>query len=179
MAMGSAIRSFTLDIEELGWTGQDLQRESVVAEADGTLWASDGRGGVTRIDPDGGQALLAGWGGEPNGLAIDPGGNLVTRQHRPRAGAADDPRRSRSPPCWRRSTASAPPTPTSCSTTAGAAVGDLPDPRGPLVAGGRRRPDGFIVLVDERGPGSWPTASTPPTRPGWTPRSATCTWPRP
>ena len=79
MAMGSAISSFTLDLDQLGWTGQDLQRpESVVAEPDGTLWASDGRGGVTRIDPDGSQELLAGWGGEPNGLAIDPGGNLVT-----------------------------------------------------------------------------------------------------
>ena len=79
MATGSAIASFTLDLDELGWTGRDLQRpESVVAEPDGTLWASDGRGGVTRIDPDGGQTLLGGWGGEPNGLAIDPDGNLVT-----------------------------------------------------------------------------------------------------
>jgi gluconolactonase len=79
MAMGSAISSFTLDVDALGWTGQDLQRpESVVAEPDGTLWASDGRGGVTRIDPDGSQTLLGGWGGEPNGLAIDPDGNLVT-----------------------------------------------------------------------------------------------------
>jgi DNA-binding beta-propeller fold protein YncE len=79
MTMGSVISSFTLDIDALGWTGQDLQRpESVVAEPNGTLWASDGRGGVTRIDPDGGQVLLAGFGGEPNGLAIDPGGNLVT-----------------------------------------------------------------------------------------------------
>src|SRR5918995_687733 len=79
MTTGSKINSFTLDVDQLGWTGQDLQRpESVVAEPDGTLWASDGRGGVMRIDPDGGQALLAGWGGEPNGLAIDPDGNLVT-----------------------------------------------------------------------------------------------------
>jgi gluconolactonase len=79
MATGSRISAFTLDVDELGWTGEDLHRpESVVAEPDGTLWASDGRGGVTRIDPDGGQALLAGWGGEPNGLAIDPDGNLVT-----------------------------------------------------------------------------------------------------
>jgi hypothetical protein len=63
MATGS-INSFTLDIDELGWTGEDLQRpESVAAEPDGTLWASDGRGGVTRIDPGGGQTLLGGWGG--------------------------------------------------------------------------------------------------------------------
>src|SRR4029453_3433807 len=69
----------TLDIDELTWTGHDLVRpESVVAERDGTLWASDGRGGGPRIDPGGGQAFLGGWGGEPNGLAIDPDGNLVT-----------------------------------------------------------------------------------------------------
>jgi gluconolactonase len=79
MATGIMIGSFTLEIDELGWAGQDLHRpESVVAEPDGTLWVSDGRGGVTRIDPDGGQTLLGGWGGEPNGLAIDPDGNLVT-----------------------------------------------------------------------------------------------------
>ena len=83
MATDSAIRTFTLDLDELGWTGHDLQRpESVVAEPDGTLWVSDGRGGVTRIDPDGGQQLLAGWGGEPNGLAIDPDGNpILIDQH--------------------------------------------------------------------------------------------------
>jgi hypothetical protein len=63
MAPDSAIKRFTFDVDELGWTGHDLQRpESVVAEPDGTLWSSDGRGGVMRIDPDGGQALLAGCG---------------------------------------------------------------------------------------------------------------------
>jgi hypothetical protein len=31
----------------------------------GGLGHAVGRGGVTRIDPDGGQALLAGWSGEP------------------------------------------------------------------------------------------------------------------
>ena len=40
MATDNTIRSFPLDLDELGWTGQDLQRpESVVAEPDGTLWA--------------------------------------------------------------------------------------------------------------------------------------------
>jgi gluconolactonase len=68
MTTGSAIRRFTLDLDDLEWTGHDLVRpESVVAEPDGTLWASDARGGVTRIDPGGGQAFLSGWGGEPNG----------------------------------------------------------------------------------------------------------------
>src|SRR6266540_2953341 len=79
MTTGSAIRHFTLDLDDLEWTGNDLVRpESVVAEPDGTLWASDARGGATRIDPGGGQSFLGGWGGEPNGLAIDPSGDLVT-----------------------------------------------------------------------------------------------------
>jgi sugar lactone lactonase YvrE len=75
----TAIRNLTLRPDELGWTGRDLARpESVVAEPDGTLWASDARGGVTRIAPDGAQAFLGGWGGEPNGLAVAPDGALVT-----------------------------------------------------------------------------------------------------
>jgi gluconolactonase len=154
MATDNAIRSFTLDVGELGWTGQDLQRpESGVAEPDGTLWVSDGRGGVMRIDPDGGQALLAGWGGEPNGLAIDPDGNLVTAnialgrvQRMTRDGQAStvleevDGQRTtsanfvfydRSGRLW-----------LTCLTRE--------DPWWPAVADAR--PDGFIVLVDERGP---------------------------
>jgi sugar lactone lactonase YvrE len=154
MATGGELESFTLDIDELEWTGHDLQRpESVVAEPDGTLWASDGRGGVTRIDPDGGQAFLGGWGGEPNGLAIDPDGNLVTAnialgviQRMTRDGRVSTvleevdgqrmtsanfvfyDRRGR---LW-----------VTCLTRE--------DQWWPAVA--HPRPDGFIVLVDERGP---------------------------
>ena len=154
MAMGSRVSSFTLDVDQLGWTGQDLQRpESVVAEPDGTLWASDGRGGVTRIDPDGGQTLLGGWGGEPNGLAIDPDGNLVTAniglgrvQRMTRDGQVatvleevDGQRTTsanfvfydRSGRLW-----------LTCLTRE--------DHWWPAVA--HPRPDGFVVLVDERGP---------------------------
>jgi gluconolactonase len=79
MGMRGGIKSFTLDLDELGRTAEGLVRpESVVAERDGTLWASDGRGGVSRIDPDGSVRFMDGWGGEPNGLALDPEGNLVT-----------------------------------------------------------------------------------------------------
>jgi gluconolactonase len=153
MATGSAIKDFTLDIDELGWTGRDLQRpESVVAEPDGTLWVSDGRGGVMRIDPDGGQAFLGGWGGEPNGLAIDPDGNLVTAniglgrvQRMTRHGrvatvleAVDGQRTTsanfvfydRQGRLW-----------VTCLTRE--------DHWWPAVA--QPRPDGFIVLVDQRG----------------------------
>jgi gluconolactonase len=155
MTTGSAIRDFTLDLDELEWTGHDLQRpESVVADRDGALWASDGRGGVTRIDPDGGQELLEGWGGEPNGLAIDPAsGDLVTAnialgkvQRMTRSGevstvleSVDGQRLTsanfvfydRSGRLW-----------ITCLTRE--------DTWWPAVA--RPRPDGFIVLVDERGP---------------------------
>jgi sugar lactone lactonase YvrE len=65
------IKEFRLDLSELTYTGHDLVRpESILAKPDGTLWVSDGRGGVTRIDPDGQQTFLGGLGGEPNGLAM-------------------------------------------------------------------------------------------------------------
>jgi gluconolactonase len=155
MTTGSAIRDFTLDLDELGWTGHDLQRpESVVADRSGTLWASDGRGGVMRIDPGGGQELLGGLGGEPNGLAIDPAsGDLVTAnialgmvQRLTRGGevstvldSVDGQRLTsanfvfydRSGRLW-----------ITCLTRE--------DQWWPAVAA--PRPDGFVVVVDERGP---------------------------
>src|SRR4029450_7990848 len=154
MAMGSAITSFTLDLDQLGWTGQDLLRpEAVVAEPDGTLWGSDGRRAAPPSAPAGAQTLLGGWGGQPNGLAIDPGGNLVTAnialgrvQRMTRDGQVSTvleggdgqgttsahfvfyDRRGR---LW-----------LTCLTRE--------DHWWPAVA--HPRPDGFIVLVDERGP---------------------------
>ncbi|MCP5420761.1 MAG: SMP-30/gluconolactonase/LRE family protein [Gammaproteobacteria bacterium] len=68
---------FALTPDDLEPVGRDLaQPECVVAEPDGTLWVSDKRGGVTRIDRDGNQNLLGRMGGEPNGLAMDKDGNL-------------------------------------------------------------------------------------------------------
>jgi gluconolactonase len=153
MSTGSAIRRFTLDLDDLEWTGHDLVRpESVVAEPDGTLWVSDARGGVTRIDPGGEQMFLGGWGGEPNGLAIDSAGDLVTAnialglvQRMTRGGDAStvmdevDGQRltsanfvfyDRGARLW-----------ITCLTRE--------DQWWPAVA--NPRPDGFIVLVDERG----------------------------
>jgi gluconolactonase len=50
------IKEFHLELSDLNYTGHDLVRpESILAQRDGTLWTSDGRGGVTRIDPDGQQ----------------------------------------------------------------------------------------------------------------------------
>lgn len=71
------IKEFRLDLSDLSYTGHDLVRpESVLAQPDGTLWTSDGRGGVTRIDPDGNQEFFGGLGGEPNGLAMADDGTM-------------------------------------------------------------------------------------------------------
>ncbi|RME55604.1 MAG: SMP-30/gluconolactonase/LRE family protein, partial [Caldilineae bacterium] len=72
------MRDFRLDLSQLTFYGHDLSRpESVLAEKDGTLWASDNRGGVTRIAPDGAQQTIGSIEGEPNGLAMDPDGNIL------------------------------------------------------------------------------------------------------
>lgn len=73
----NALQGFVLDRAELRRVGHDLcQPESVLAERDGTLWVSDRRGTVTRIAPDGAQTRLGNTGGEPNGLAMDAEGHL-------------------------------------------------------------------------------------------------------
>jgi len=72
------IKEFRLDLSELTYTGHDLVRpESVIAQPDGTLWTSDGRGGLTRIDPNGQQQFIGGLGGEPNGLAMEEDGAII------------------------------------------------------------------------------------------------------
>src|SRR5437762_14376633 len=72
------IKEFRLELSQLTYTGHDLVRpESVLAQPNGTLWTSDGRGGVTRIDPDGTQQFIGGLGGEPNGLALTDDGSIL------------------------------------------------------------------------------------------------------
>lgn len=73
------IKEFRLELSDLAYTGHDLVRpESVLALPNGTLWTSDGRGGVTRIDPGGSQQFIDGLGGsEPNGLALADDGSLI------------------------------------------------------------------------------------------------------
>jgi len=72
------IKEFRLELSDLTFTSHDLVRpESVLAQPDGTLWVSDGRGGVTRIAPGGEQQFFGGLGGEPNGLAMTDDGALL------------------------------------------------------------------------------------------------------
>ncbi len=50
---------FEVERAALRYIGHELQRpECVLAERDGTLWAADARGGVTRIAPDGAQQFI-------------------------------------------------------------------------------------------------------------------------
>ncbi|HYK85691.1 MAG TPA: SMP-30/gluconolactonase/LRE family protein [Ktedonobacteraceae bacterium] len=72
------IKDFRLELSDLTYTGHDLVRpESIIAQPNGTLWVSDGRGGVTRIDPNGQQEFIGGLGGEPNGLAMMDDGSIL------------------------------------------------------------------------------------------------------
>lgn len=53
------LRGFAVDRAQIRTIGRDLQRpECILAEPDGTLWAADARGGVTRIAPDGRQRFI-------------------------------------------------------------------------------------------------------------------------
>jgi gluconolactonase len=53
------IHDFGIDASSLQYIGEDLHRpECILAEKDGSLWAADARGGVTRIRPDGDQRLI-------------------------------------------------------------------------------------------------------------------------
>lgn len=73
------MKEFHLELSDLTHTGHELVRpESVLVQPNGTLWTSDGRGGVTRIDADGSQHFIEGLGGsEPNGLAMADDGSLL------------------------------------------------------------------------------------------------------
>jgi sugar lactone lactonase YvrE len=89
------ILDFGIDKQALQYVGRDLQRpECILAEADGTLWAADARGGVVKLGPNGGQQLItqtqsghfhdAGseatrylTGTLPNGLAFDRNGDFL------------------------------------------------------------------------------------------------------
>lgn len=66
-----------LNPDTAGTIGTGLSRpECVLAERDGTLWASDNRATACRISPDGTQQLFGKAGGTPNGLALDRDGTL-------------------------------------------------------------------------------------------------------
>jgi sugar lactone lactonase YvrE len=69
---------FLIRPDEVRYVGHDLSRpECIVAESNGTLWVSDDRGGVTRLDPSGRQETIGHIQGTPNGIALEPSGDLL------------------------------------------------------------------------------------------------------
>jgi sugar lactone lactonase YvrE len=53
------VLDFEIDKSSIRYIGHDLQRpECILAEPDGTLWVADARGGVVKIDADGGQQII-------------------------------------------------------------------------------------------------------------------------
>ena len=59
MTTANPLDGYTVDRATIRTIGQDLQRpECILAERDGTLWAADARGGVTRIAVDGTQQFI-------------------------------------------------------------------------------------------------------------------------
>jgi sugar lactone lactonase YvrE len=89
------LKDWQVDRNAIRTVGRDLRRpECILAEPDGTLWSADARGGVMRLDPDGGQHLVAQQvapertqpggieshilhGTLPNGLAFDRNGDIL------------------------------------------------------------------------------------------------------
>jgi sugar lactone lactonase YvrE len=88
----SGIAGFRLKAGDFRATGRELSRpECIVAERDGTLWVSDNRAALSRIDPDGRQSLIGSMRGAPNGFALEADGSFLVaniedgrlyRQHR-------------------------------------------------------------------------------------------------
>ncbi len=55
----TSIFDFEIDCAKLGYAGNGLQRpECILAEADGSLWVADARGGVVHLFPDGRQQTI-------------------------------------------------------------------------------------------------------------------------
>lgn len=73
----SALGDFRLSPGDFTCVGHDLSRPECIVEApDGTLWVSDNRCALTRIDRDGTQTRVGTIGGAPNGFARDRQGRF-------------------------------------------------------------------------------------------------------
>jgi gluconolactonase len=94
MGAPNPIKGFRVDPADIVYVGENLNRpECILAQANGTLWTSDGRGGVCRINPDGTQELIGvqsqadgdavpdkeslSSGSLPNGIALAPDGSVM------------------------------------------------------------------------------------------------------
>lgn len=59
MTQANPLDGFSVDRAQIAYVGNELQRpECILAEADGSLWSADARGGVVHIAPDGKQRFI-------------------------------------------------------------------------------------------------------------------------
>lgn len=73
-----SITDFKLEPSDFTWIADDMCRpECIVAEPDDTLWVSDSRATLMRIDPDGTKTLVGSMRGEPNGFAMEADGSFL------------------------------------------------------------------------------------------------------
>ena len=71
------IDSFRLAPADIRFVGENLSRpECVLCEADGSVWVSDDRAALTRIDPNGRQTLVGAMKALPNGIALAKDGSF-------------------------------------------------------------------------------------------------------
>ncbi len=67
-----------IDLDQVSLLGESLFRpEGIMALDDGSLFTADARGGCMHIAPDGKQMLIGQLGGVPNGICIDPEGDVI------------------------------------------------------------------------------------------------------
>jgi gluconolactonase len=79
MSSLNPILDFEINKSRIKFVGHDLQRpECILAEPDGTLWAADARGGVMKINPDGGQQIVTQKRSTGFGLAKDEATQYLT-----------------------------------------------------------------------------------------------------
>ena len=70
------VLDFGIDKKSLQYIGADLHRpECILAEPDGSLWAADARGGVTKISPNGDQQIVT----QTQSEHFDSAGDEATR----------------------------------------------------------------------------------------------------
>ena len=170
-APDNPLRGWSVDREQITFVGRDLQRpECVLAEPDGTLWSADARGGVMRIDPDGAQTLIAQEVVEPGGDADSVSRYILEgtlperarlrlerrlhhRQLRHRRGRADDARRRLRDAARdaRRQAARQGQLRADRFARAGSGSPCTRDPNPWLISVNEKLPDGYIILIDERG----------------------------
>ncbi len=85
------MQAFSIAPSELDFVGRDLARpECVVTTARGAVFVSDRRGGITRIDADGTQALIRARGAQdflPNGFSLLPDRSFAIANLGPDGGA--------------------------------------------------------------------------------------------